>query len=68
MNMNTQASKTESGSAVVVEVKDEEKVLCKDGSVNKRYGAKKTNDPAAPWGFCKDGVTPRKQPGRKKTS
>ena len=46
--------------------KAEEVVEAKEVSANdRRRGSRKTNDPAAPYGYKADG-TPRKAPGRPK--
>lgn len=40
----------------------------KDGTPDKRFASYKTTDPTAPYGYLKDGITPRKRPGRKPTT
>jgi len=36
-----------------------------DGKADRRKGIRKSNDPAAPYGYKADGVTPRSKPGRR---
>jgi hypothetical protein len=36
-----------------------------EAKVDRRKGVRKTNDPAAPYGYKADGVTPRSKPGRR---